>query len=160
MRTLSNLMLAFPQQGTLEWIGLRPQRRAPMQSVESAEAIAERGLSGDHRAARIGGNRQVTLIQREHLASLAKSLGCSTIDPALLRRNLVVSGIDLAALLHGEFAIGEVVLVGTGTCTPCARMDQALGPGGRNAMSGRGGITARVVRGGVVRLQDRVSLEK
>ncbi|MEO8629716.1 MAG: MOSC domain-containing protein [Betaproteobacteria bacterium] len=153
-------MLAFPQQGTLEWIGVRPQRRAPMQSVESVEVIEGRGLSGDYRAARSGGNRQVTLTQSEHLGSLARSLGCGTIDPALLRRNLVVSGIDLAALSHGEFAIGEVVMVGTGACTPCARMDQALGSGGRNAMRGRGGITARVVRGGVVRLQDCVSLEK
>ncbi len=153
-------MLAFPQQGTLEWIGLRPQRRAPMQSVDSAEIIADCGLSGDHRAARSDGNRQVTLIQREHLVTLARSLGRAGIDPALVRRNLVVSGIDLAALLQGEFAIGEVILVGSGACAPCARMDAALGPGGRNAMRGRGGITVRVIRGGVVRLDDRVVLEK
>src|SRR5690606_34293923 len=90
---LRTLMDTFPHAGKLEWIGLRPARRAPLQSMNQVEVIADHGLAGDHKASRAGGKRQVTLIQREHLDVIARLLGREAVDPALLRRNLVVSGI-------------------------------------------------------------------
>jgi MOSC domain-containing protein YiiM len=99
------------------------------------------------------GKRHVTLIQAEHLPVIAALTGHGAIDPALLRRNVVVSGINLVALRSIRFAIGdEVVLEGTGPCEPCAKMDVALGDGGFQAMRGHGGITARVIAGGVITL--------
>ena len=153
---LKSLMCQFPREGRLEWIGLRPRYRSPVEPVAQAQALTDFGLAGDHAAGSSGGKRQVTLIQMEHLAVIARLTGRDSVDPAWLRRNLVVSGVNLLALRHDRFAIGEVVLVGTGSCAPCSRMEAALGTGGFNAMRGHGGITARVVQGGEMRVGDTV----
>ena len=78
------------------------------------------------------------------------------VTPDLLRRNLLVRGLNLLALKQKRFAVGEVVLEYSGLAHPCSRMELALGPGGYNAMRGHGGITASVASGGVLRLGDRV----
>lgn len=101
----------------------------------------------------------MTLIQWEHLRVLAQMTGRESVDPALLRRNLVVSGVNLLALRDCAFAIGDVILIGTGPAAPCSRMEAALGPGGFNAMRGHGGITARVVSSGTFRVGDVVRFE-
>lgn len=151
------LMDTFPRTGRLEWIGLRPGRRAPLAGVNHAEVLADHGLIGDHQAQKSGGKRQVTLIQREHLSAVAALLGRAGIDPALTRRNLVVSGINVLALRAAQFEIGGVVFEGAGPCEPCSRMEEVLGPGGYNALRGHGGIVARVITGGVIRLGDAVT---
>ena len=154
---LRTLMETFPIEGRLEWIGLRPCRREPMLVMNHVEVLADHGLTGDHKAQRAGGKRQVTLIQREHLAVVAQLLRRDAVDPALLRRNLVVSGLNLLALRNERFRIGDVQFEGAGPCEPCSRMEEVLGRGGYNAMRGHGGIVARVVSGGIIRLGDAVA---
>ena len=73
-----------------------------------------------------------------------------------LRRNVVVSGIPLIALKGRRFRIGDVLLEGTDPCDPCSRMEAALGAGGYNAMRGMGGLCARILEGGSLRLGDAV----
>ena len=157
---LRALMETFPRAGRLDWIGLRPARRVPLLAVNHVEVLAEHGLIGDHKAQYASSKRQITLIQQEHLAAVASLLGRDTIDPALVRRNLVVSGINLLALHDVQFDIGGVLFEGAGLCEPCSRMEEALGPGGYNAMRGHGGIVARVIAGGVIRLGDAVAYKK
>lgn len=154
---LQKLLETLPQVGTVEWIGLRPERRAPLQSVSEVEVTQENGLVGD-RYRRKQGKRQVTLIQQEHLAAVASLLGKAQVDPDITRRNIVVSGINLLALKNKQFQIGDVILEHTGLCHPCSRMEEALGAGGYNAMRGHGGITARVVAGGKIRVGDSVKV--
>lgn len=146
------------QRGAIAWIGMRPAHEAPMIVVEQAEALTDRGLHGDRASKPCrGGKRQITLIQEEHLPVIGALSSRGAIDPALLRRNLVVRGINLVSLKTLRFRIGsEVILVGTGPCEPCAKMDTALGDGGFHAMRGHGGITSRVVRGGTIRIGDEV----
>ena len=74
--------------------------------------------------------------------------------PESVRRNIVVSGINLYALRDRKFSIGEVSLEGAGTCDPCSRMEEVLGPGGYNAMRGHGGIVCRILEGGTIRIGD------
>ncbi len=155
---IPELMNHIPQQGTLEWIGLRPERKRPLVSVEAVEVSKETGLAGDHFASSYSQKRQVTLIQKEHLDVVASILGTETIDPGLTRRNLVISRINLLALAGARFTIGEVILEGTGYCHPCSRMEENLGPGGYNAMRGHGGITAKVIKGGKIRVGEIVSM--
>jgi MOSC domain-containing protein YiiM len=152
--TLAELAASLPQIGRVRWIGVRPARRAPVATVASVEAIAGRGLDGDRHAS--GGKRAVTLIQAEHLAALGAFLDLAPPDPATLRRNVVVAGINLLALKRRRFRIGAAILEGTGPCDPCSRMEEALGAGGWNAMRGHGGITAAIVTGGVIRVGDAV----
>ncbi len=142
--------------GQLVWIGVRPEHGAPMRTSSEAQLLEERGLAGDLASARSGGKRQVSLLQAEHLPVIAALVGADAIDPALLRRNLVVRGINLHALRATRFRIGEVVLEGSGTCEPCSKMERALGVGGYNALRGHGGILARVKRAGVIRVGDEV----
>lgn len=148
-------MANLPRPGRVEWIGLRPQRDLPMHDVVEAEVLAGKGLLGD-RYLGGSGNRGVTLIQAEHLPVIAALSGHERVSPALLRRNLVVSGLPLLALKGRRFRIGEVLLEGVEECDPCSRMEAALGPGGYNAMRGHGGIVCRILEGGKIRVGDPV----
>ena len=127
-----------------------------MHSVNEVQADPETGLEGDHFKKSSTGKRQVTLIQQEHLDVVARILGKSEILPELLRRNIVVSGINLLALKHQQFQVGEVLLETTGICAPCSQMEENLGAGGYNSMRGHGGITAKILQGGQIKLGDVV----
>ncbi len=151
---LRELMSTFPHAGRVAWIGVRPATRMPMQVLHSVDAIQGRGLAGDRTAekSRPGNARQVTLIQAEHLAAVAQLLQRADIAPALTRRNIVVSGINLLSLKGHRFRMGDALLEVTGECHPCSLMESLLGPGGYNAMRGHGGINARVLESGRVTL--------
>lgn len=169
MRTLRELTATVPQPGRIEAIVLRPARGVTAVIVDEAELIAGQGLVGDRHAARdtssvVGQARALTLIQAEHLALLAAWTGSERIDPVLLRRNIVVSGVNLLSLRSpfadrpllwqlGPSAIIEV----SGPCEPCSRMEDALGPGGYNVMRGHGGVYARIIKGGLLRRGDMLT---
>lgn len=155
-RATAELFERVRQVGRLEWIGLSGAHRAPIASVEAAELRVGTGIEGDHHARKGGGARQVTLVQAEHLDVIGRLLGREAVAPELLRRNLVVSGINLRSLERRRFRIGEAVLQESGECDPCSRMEESLGPGGYQAMRGHGGITAIVLEGGRIRLGDPV----
>ncbi|ABE40154.1 conserved hypothetical protein [Rhodopseudomonas palustris BisB5] len=153
---LGRLIAAPMRPGRLDWIGLRPARRAPMRITQQATLIAGRGIEGDRYRTTTNGARQVTLIAAEDLAAIAAFLGRDDVAAELLRRNLVTRGINLVALKGQRFRIGEALLEGAGDCAPCSRMEEGFGEGGYNAVRGRGGLTARVLEGGVIRIGDRV----
>lgn len=156
MQSIPELLDSFPRTGRLEWIGLSPARKAPILPVAEAVIRVGTGLDGDHHSPTGRGNRQVTLIQLEHLPVIASLAGRDAIGPELLRRNLAVSGINLLALKDRRFRVGPVLLEGTGQCHPCSRMEETFGPGGYNAVRGHGGITARALEGGTIRIGDPV----
>ena len=114
-------------------------------------------MTGDRFTGKTSNKREITLIQAEHLDVVGKLLG-KTVDPGPLRRNIVVSGINLLALHNQMFKLGNLVLEGTGFCFPCSKMEEVLGPGGYNAMRGHGGITACVIEPGVISIGDKVGL--
>ncbi|MCB1743432.1 MAG: MOSC domain-containing protein [Gammaproteobacteria bacterium] len=158
-KTIRELTDTLAQRGVVEWIGVRLARRAPMQPVREALLSTRDGLVGDRYAGH-SGTRQVTLIQAEHLLAIARFLGRdSALQPEVLRRNLVVAGINLLSLKGRMIAVGDSRLEVTGLCHPCSRMEEALGPGGYNAVRGHGGLTARVLQTGRIALGDPVYLD-
>jgi MOSC domain-containing protein YiiM len=157
MPDLQQLTNTFPHTGRVEWIGIAEQRLGDLQPKQIVTVQPGTGIDGEHHANSGTSHRQVTLIQQEHLAVVAALLKRDGVDPALLRRNVVVSGVNLLALKRGKFRIGDVLLEGTGPCAPCSRMEENLGPGGYNAMRGHGGITAAVVEGGELRVGDALT---
>lgn len=143
--------------GTLEWIGLRKERYGDVLVVDNTEALVGLGLRGDRRCTGTPGSaRQVSIISQEHIITVAQILGIEAINPSLLRRNLVVSGININALRYQQFSIGNTLFEATAMCHPCSRMDKALGPGGHAAMLGHGGVCAKILKGGNINLGDRV----
>lgn len=179
--TLRQLTLQFSQTGHLDAIYLRPARGVTCVGTQQVQAIAQNGLVGDRTSStssrnalaingqdskrdsskRLGSNRQVTLIQAEHIAVISALMG-KPVDATKLRRNLVVSGINLLAaksLFKDQpmlLTIGEVVLQVTGPCEPCSKMELQLGRGGYNAMRGHGGVTARIIKSGELKVGDAV----
>lgn len=154
--SLQDLFNTLPQIGRVQWIGIRPARKAPMLVLEQVDAIAGQGLAGDRYSSK-NGKRQVTLIQGEHLIAIASLLGRESIAPELLRRNLVITGINLLALKDKQFRVGNVLLEYTGLCHPCSAMEATFGAGGYNAVRGHGGITARIIESGELKLGDAVT---
>jgi MOSC domain-containing protein YiiM len=152
--SLKQLMQNLSQTGRVEWIGVRPQKREPLIAIEQV-TVLENGLENDHYAGR-SGNRSVTLIQKEHIETVATLLHRDKIEPAELRRNIVVSGINLLALKDREFKVGTAVLKMTGLCHPCSRMEEVFGEGGYNAVRGHGGINACVVSPGIIKINDQL----
>ena len=141
MTGLRELTRQLPRRGRVEAIFLRPQRGVAALRVPTATALIDRGLAGDRTGERAasqsgGGKRQVTLIQAEHLPVIAAWAGLDEIDPAALRRNLLISGLNLIAV-RSPFAdrplkvwIGsEVALVITGAVRPVLEDGGGAGAG-------------------------------
>lgn len=152
--SIAEMMARTAQQGRVEAIFLRPSRREKPISVDNA-TVTEAGLLGDHAPV---GKRAVTLIQDEHISVIATLLARGAIDPADLRRNLVISGLNLYAFRKNRIQIGDAILETSGPCPPCSRMEEVLGFGGYNAMRGHGGVYASVVQAGDFSLGAKVSL--
>jgi MOSC domain-containing protein YiiM len=132
--------------GRVEAILLRPARREGVVSVPRVMLGAD-GLEGDHASA---GKRALTFLQSEHLPVIAALAGLDALDPALLRRNIVVSGLNLLGFRKARLRIGDAVIEVTGPCPPCSRMEEVLGRGGYTAMRGHGGVYGEVVAPGAI----------
>ncbi len=156
MQVLKELLSTNTAIGRVEWLGFALSSRGPIETPAEVRIVFG-GVSGDHHCRpNRSSKRQVTLIQAEHLPVVAAILRREQIDPAILRRNLVVSGINLAALKYQTFRIGTAILQGSGNCPPCSRMEENLGAGGYAAMLAHGGITAIVLSEGTVCAGDAV----
>ena len=140
------------QAGRIDWIGVRGARREPLVARPGAQ-ILHAGLEGDHARP---GKRAVTLIQAEHLPAIAAYLGRSEVRADELRRNILVSGLNLAALKGRALQIGDACLRITTICAPCSRMEETFGPGGYSAVRGHGGWCAEVLEPGRIVLGDAV----
>ena len=136
---------------TVQWIGVRPRSWEPLRSLLRVQVVADLGLEGDHRMCKTrGSGRQMTLISQQFVTQIATHLGEADLDPARLRRNIVVSGLNLNALRRQRFRVGEAPMEATQLCHPCSRMESELGPCGVIAMFGYGGLCAKVAQSGAI----------
>lgn len=130
----------------------KPAGKHPIEEVESVECVAGQGLRGD----RYFGHKenfkgQITLFEWEVYEQLRQTCGGGNTSPARLRRNVIVDGADLNALIGQEFELQGVRLSGSEECRPCYWMDQAIGAGAEAWLKGRGGLRCRILSDGWLR---------
>lgn len=123
------------------------------QSVDSVECLAGRGLKGDRFLDyRDDFKGQVTFFDVRVAEAIERLLGLKDFELSQLRRNAIVSGIDLNELIGKRFEIDGVEFLGTEECSPCYWMNQALGPGAEDLLKGRGGLRCRILSSGTLNL--------
>ena len=144
--------------GTIQHIFIAPGRGEPAVSLSDVEAIADCGLRGDRYTdptLRKSPDYQVTLIESEQILAFAESLKLP-LKPHEPRRNLVTVGMNLNELCQRRFFVGEAELEGLELCEPCATFAKYTNPEVVRFFVHRGGLRARILRGGIIRVGDIV----
>ena len=134
----------------------KPAGETPIEELQEAEFVEGKGIQGD----RFFGYKedykgQVTLFSSEVYEDVCRQFpeAGQLRGPEVFRRNVVVSGVDLNSLIGKEFEIQGVLFLGMSECTPCEWMDQAFCPGTESALKGRGGLRAKILRSGKIRVE-------
>ncbi len=144
--------------GTVAGIFIAAEAGQPMQAIDSVRAVAGHGLEGDRYCGGKGsfnknrpGKRQVTLMNARFFAG-------SGFAPEESRRNIIVSGVELMALIGKEFYIGSVRLRGVKYCDPCERPTKLSGrkESFHEAFLDCGGLVAEVLTDGRIHVGDKV----
>ena len=127
----------------------------PLVEVATIECVAGHGIRGDRfYDYRDDYKGQITFFSFEVFEELIRHFRLTNISPGALRRNVVVSGIDLNTLIDDEFSIQGVRLRGMAHCRPCYWLDQAVGPGTEKFLEGNGGLRAQILSDGVITVGD------
>jgi hypothetical protein len=141
--------------GRVEALVIAPTAEAPVVLLDEAIAIVGQGLQGDRYAAGAG-----------TFASGRPGSALTLVDAAVLdtfdrdldhRRNVVVRGTDLNALVGREFTLGEARCRGRRLCEPCAHLDRLNDGGILRPLVHRAGLRADVIRDGTIRIGDRLT---
>lgn len=149
-----------PGTGRVESLVLAPDRELPVRVVDRADALPGRGLDGDRYAAGMGtfesgrAGSALTLVDADVIDELASARGS---DPDH-RRNVVVRGCDLNALVGRRFLLGEVACRGRRLCEPCLHLDRLNGGGLLRPLVHRGGLRADILEAGTIHVGDRLTV--
>jgi MOSC domain-containing protein YiiM len=125
----------------------------PLVEVREIECVAGRGIRGDrfydYKADYKG---QITFFAQEVFDGLHAAFPRVRKSPGALRRNVIVSGINLNSLIGEEFELQRLRFVGTAHCRPCYWLDQAFAPGAEAWLKGNGGLRAQILTSGTLRV--------
>lgn len=151
----------------IEEIYVGAEKGRPLQSVGEILVIEGVGIDGDRYASRQGtftkeqeegdAGRQVTLIEAEAIEAALEAFGDDFRD-GKSRRNLVTRGIRLNDLVNHRLQIGQVILRGDRTCPPCGHLSRLTATESRKSLKNRGGLRTTVLKGGVIRVGDRIKV--
>ncbi len=131
----------------------KPADEHPIVAVTEMECVAGRGLRGDrffdYKPDYKG---QITFFSAEIYDELCVLLDTWDRPPSVFRRNAITRGTDLNTLIGKPFTLQGITFEGTAECSPCYWMDQAFAPGAEAALKGRGGLRARILTDGWLRV--------
>ncbi len=152
----------FTWRGNVSAIHIAPNAAGSMLSVSEIRAVPGQGLEGDryfHKtgtySTRPGTGREVTLIEAEAYDAIAREAGI-VLAPGASRRNITTHGVPLNHLVGRQFRVGEVLLEGVRLCEPCGHLESLTQAGVREGLIHRGGLRARIVTEGTIRVGDPV----
>ncbi len=121
----------------------------PLEEVESIECVADHGIRGDRfYDYKQDYKGQITFFAAEVFEQLRRQFPHVEKGPGVLRRNVIVEGVELNALIGVEFELGGIRFRGTAHCKPCYWLDQAFAAGAEEALAGNGGLRARILTSG------------
>jgi MOSC domain-containing protein YiiM len=143
--------------GHVEGIFISPEKGLLPEPVESARALAGRGLEGNRYFFESDAPPGValTLIAAEAVEAMEREHGIS-IEPRESRRNVVTRGIDVNELVGKTFRIGEVECRGIELCEPCTVLQAMTKPGVIKGLAHRGGLNADIISDGEISVGDAV----
>lgn len=129
-----------------------PAGTVPMTEVSRIRLVAGRGVEGDRYYKIDGAKGQVTFFAEETWLRLCEALKVSDRNADVFRRNIIVRGVDLNALIGRDFEVQGVRFHGVEHCKPCFWMEQAFGPGALALLSEwkAGGLRAAVLSDGIL----------
>ena len=131
----------------------QPAGEHPMIEVPEVRCLAGRGMEGDRFLDfKEDYKGQITFFAGEVYDELCARLGVWDRPPSAFRRNVITRGVDLNTLIGKEFTIQGVPFLGTAECSPCHWQDQAFAPGTEEALQGRGGLRAKILADGILRV--------
>ncbi|MFS8640859.1 MAG: MOSC domain-containing protein [Symbiobacteriaceae bacterium] len=151
--------------GSVAYICIAPAAASPVTTVDQVRAVPGRGLEGDRYFHGTGTfwrplpDYELTLIEMEVLEALEREEGIR-LHPAAARRNIVTRGVPLGHLAGRRFRIGPVLVEGIRPCEPCEHLERLTRPGVRQALVHRGGLRARILTEGIIRVGDAVVPEE
>ncbi|MEZ0229151.1 MAG: MOSC domain-containing protein [Planctomycetota bacterium] len=131
----------------------------PLVERDEVVAVAGKGLEGDRyfrkvgtyaKAGKLGAGKEITLVEEESLAAAKLEHGVE-VSFRETRRNVLVRGVGLNDLVGREFLVGDVLLLGVKLCEPCIKIASWSKKPLIRALCHRGGLNARILRGGTIR---------
>lgn len=124
----------------------------PEIEVSSIECVAGHGIRGDRFFDfKEDYKGQITFFSLEVFDELCVTLGVKDCSPGAVRRNVFTRDFDLNTLIGKDFEIQGIRFHGTGECSPCDWMEQAIAPGAKKFLKDRGGLRARILTDGALR---------
>jgi MOSC domain-containing protein YiiM len=133
------------------------KRNAAAESCNHVTVRSNFGITGDYRSEKfqIG---QITLIEAETIDAMSRKLGYD-IPSGSSRRQIIVKGIKLNELIGRNLRMGQILVRVEDKCNPCKNMETKIGPGAEEAMNDNGGIHCRIIKGGELRVGDKITVE-
>ncbi len=123
----------------------------PTLEVREIECVAGSGIRGDRFFDyRDNYKGQITFFAREVFDALSAAFPRVTKSPAVLRRNVIVSGDDLNSLIGETFELQGVRFLGTCESKPCYWLNDAFCPGAEKWLKGNGGLRAQILTSGLL----------
>jgi len=132
----------------------QPPGEHPLVECVEIRCVAGRGIEGDRFFDFKGDYKgQITFFSSEVFEDLCCQLGVNGKPPGVRRRNVITTGADLNLLVGVKFEIQGVRFLGTAECSPCHWMDAMIGPGAERLLHARGGLRAKILTDGILRVE-------
>ena len=129
----------------------RPPGDFPLLEVPRVECVAGRGLHGDrYFDFRENYKGQITFLSAEVFEKLCANFDIKDKSAGVLRRNVIISGVDLLSLIGQEFEIQGVRFRGMQHCEPCEWMNTAFAPGAEQFLKDNAGLRAKILTDGTI----------